>query len=118
MPALTNDTVTMYMCLGLLVLNCMLIIAMFYLIIRLNGQERYMDIYMERTRNAFVYTNAVLNSLEENNKRCQQHIDSLEYKLERLQGDMKCIESGMERFAPPLEKDKNFKTITVLNKTL
>ena len=73
---------------------------------------------VSRCEDAIMVIKGYTSSIEHDNSINGITIDELKKSIQLLKKDMKRMEQSLARFAPPLQKDTTYKTITVVNAKL
>lgn len=101
-----------YLIIGLMGFNLFIVAILAYTIYRISSVDRYTDIVMERLRAATKLAESRLVELEMRQNQHDNEIESIKINIESLRADIHHLELGMARFAPPLDKNTNYATIT------
>lgn len=101
---------------GVMLTGVVLIILACYTLLRFREQDNGIDKMCSRYRDALLYLEALINELEKANIKTITEVENLHNNVENLRNDVKRVEQSMERFAPPLDPTKKYKTVTLKGK--
>lgn len=101
-----------YLLIGLMGFNLFIVAILAYTVYRISAVDRYTDIVMERLRAATKLAESRLVELEMKQNQHENEIESIKINIESLRSDIHHLELGMARFAPPLDKNTKYATIT------
>lgn len=108
-----NLTITIdFLLIGLLGFNLLLVAIIAYTLYKVTAVDRYTDIVMERLRAATKLAESRLVEIEMKQKQMDNEVESIKINIESLRSDIHHLEIGMARFAPPLDKNTNYASIT------
>lgn len=93
--------------------NIFLICILGYIYLSSKEDRKRLDEQMRKYDHLICLLKSYCVELEHNSEKKSLELDRVKQKLIGFESDMKHMELSLKRFAPPLEKGKEYKSVTV-----